>query len=916
MATAADPKITLDGKTFAFRQGQTVLEVARENGFHIPSLCYHRKTGQCASCRVCVVEVEKMRGLQASCALPASDGMVVKTNSPQITEARKIVVDLMLVNGQHNCMSCERNGSCELQDAAYDLGIETPSYIANDDIEPIDDSAEMVVLDRRKCIKCGRCIAACSNVVVNEVLQWGKRGSNARIICDDDLPMGKSSCVQCGECSQMCPVGAIIDKKSRRKGRTFATDKVDTTCPYCGVGCQITLHVDRQANRVVRITGREVVPNDGMLCVKGRYAYEFHASPKRLTQPLIKKDGKQVPVSWEEALDYTASKIKAIVDRHGPDVFSALGSGRITNENNYAISKFTRAVIKTNNVDHCARTCHAPTVAGLATAFGHGASTNSIEEISEADVLFVIGSNMTEAHPVVSYFVKRAAKNGATLIVSDPRKVDLARWSNLYVQHRVGTDVPYLNGLIHEIFKNGWQNEQFLRECTENPDDIRKWVQDYPVEKASQLCGVPADTMRQVARILGTAKNVSILYTLGITEHTCGTDNVKSIANLQMVLGHIGKRGGGVNPLRGQNNVQGACDMGALPNVYHAYQRVDDPAVAEKMARDWGVSGLSTKVGYMLPTMLHKAPQGGTKVLFCVGDNTVQTEPNMAKTIKEIEALEFFVVVDIFHNITTQYADVVFPDVCFNEDDGTYTNLERRVQRLRKAVNPPGQARPTWWIVQELGKRLGVDLHFTSAEAVWDDLRRTGPSLTGITYPRIDNIGIQWPCPTIDHPGTPILHLDGKFTRGKGLFCHTDYRPQAEPPDAEYPFVLSTGRRLWHYHTGTQTRNSVGMENLFPEELLEISPQDAARLEIKTGDQVRASSRRGSITLKAWVTDRSPAGVCWTSFHFFEACGNVLTIDAYDNVTQTPEYKACAIRVEKVADGQAPEALIARQARP
>ena len=908
--------MVINGKVCPITPGQTVLDVARENGIAIPSLCHHRKTGTAATCRVCMVEVDKMRGLQAACALPAANHMSVKTDTKKVLEARRCVVELMLVNGQHNCMSCERNGSCELQDVAYDLGIEAPGYLANDPVEPPDDSAEMIALDRRKCIKCGRCVAACGKVVVNEVLEFGKRGSQSRIVCDDGLPMGDSSCVQCGECSQLCPVGAILDKKSRGKGRTFGLEPVDTTCPYCGVGCQMTLHVNRKANRVVRVTGREVAPNDGMLCVKGRYGYEFHASPKRLTHPMIKKNGKHVRVSWDEALDYTAERIKAITDRHGPDVFSALGSGRITNENNYAVAKFTRAVVKTNNIDHCARTCHAPTVAGLATAFGSGAATNSISEILEADVLFVIGSNMTEAHPVVSYFVKRAAKNGATLIVNDPRKIDLARWSSLYVQHRVGTDVPYLNGLIHEIFRNGWQNEEFMRTCTENPGDIRRWVQDYPVEKASEICGVPVPTMREVARILGTAKNVSVLYTLGITEHICGTDNVKSIANLQMVLGHLGKRGGGVNPLRGQNNVQGACDMGALPNVHHNYQPVDDLRIAEKLAKDWGVAALPLKPGYKLPTMLHKALEGGTKVFFDVGDNTVQTEPNMAKTIKEIQALEFFVAVDIFPTITTECADVILPDVCFNEDDGTYSNLERRVQRLRKAVEPPGEARPTWWIMQQLGQRFGVDLRFTSAQGVWEDMRRTSTSMAGITYSRIERLGLQWPCPTLEHPGTPILHLGGKFTRGKGLFCHTDYRPQAEPPDADYPFILSTGRRLWHYHTGTQTRNSVGLEAIFPEELMEINPQDAARLGIKTGDRVEAASRRGRITLKAWVTDRSAVGVCWTSFHFHEACGNVLTIDAYDNVTETPEYKACAIKLTKVADGQAPEPCIPRQARP
>jgi len=914
-------RVTIDGREFAVQSEMTVLDVAREHGIYIPSLCYHPKTGQAARCRVCAVEVEGQRNLATACTLAVRDGLVVRTDTARVTAARRTVVNLLLSNGEHNCLSCEQNGMCELQEAAYRLGIETPAFLVEGPQVVPDDSSEMIVFDRRKCILCGRCVAGCNTTVVNRVLGMSNRGFETKVICDLDSPMGESGCVQCGECVQLCPVGALIDKKSIGQGRPWELAKVNTTCPYCGVGCQVTLHVDRDQNRVVRVTGREIAPNNGMLCVKGRYGYEFHASPERLTHPMIRKDGALVKVSWDEALDYTAARLQAIVGEHGPDVFSALGSGRITNENNYAISKFARAVIKTNNVDHCARVCHAPTVAGLAAAFGSGAATNSITEISRlTDVLFVIGSNMTEAHPVVSYYVKQAVDRGATLIVSDPRRNDIVRWAKLHVQHRVGTDVPYVNGLIHEILKNGWQNEEFMRNCTENPDELRQWVQDYPVEKASELCGVPVETMREVARILGTAKNVSIIYTLGITEHTCGTDNVKTLANLQMVLGHLGKPGGGVNPLRGQNNVQGACDMGALPNVHHNYQPVDDPKVAAKMEADWGVTGLPRKPGYKIPTMFRKALEGGTKAMFIIGDNSVQTEPNMGKTLKELKALEFLVVVDIFPNLTTEHADVVLPDTCYNEDDGTYTNLDRRVQRLRKAVEPPGEAKPSWWILQQLGQRLGVDLKFTSAEAVWEDMRRTGTSMAGITWERLENEGLQWPCPTVQHPGTPILHLSGKFTRGKGLFSHTDYRPPAESPDAEYPFVLSTGRRLWHYHSGTQTRHAVGLEGLFPDELLEINPEDAARLGIETYDTVKAISRRGEITLRAWVTDRSPKGVCWTSFHFHEAHCNVLTIDAYDDVTETPEYKACAIRVEKVSSRPASVALPrvdpSRQARP
>jgi formate dehydrogenase major subunit len=542
--------------------------------------------------------------------------------------------------------------------------------------------------------------------------------------------------------------------------------------------------------------------------------------------------------------------------------------------------------------------------------------TNSIQELADAEVIFAIGSNMTEAHPVISYYVKRAVKRGATLIVNDPRKSDLTRWATLHVQHKVGTDIPYLNGLMHEIFKQGWAREEFLKEHTENPAEIRKWVEAWPVERASEVCGVPVETMRRVARILGEAGSASVCYTLGITEHICGTDNVKTIANLQMVLGNLGKYAAGVNPLRGQNNVQGACDMGALPNVFHCYQPVTDEKVVAKLEAAWGVTGLSKQVGYKMPTMLRKARDGGTKILYCIADNTVQTEPNIGHTIKEIQALELFIVCDIFENLTTKYADVVFPDVAWGETDGTFTNTERRVQRCRKALEPPGEARPSWWVLQQLGQRLGVDLGFTSPEGIWEDMRKTATSLAGVTYERIAQVGLQWPCPTLEHPGTAFLHKDGKFSRGKGLFSHTEHVPQQEPPDAEYPLVLSTGRRLWHYHTATQTRNSVGLETLFPEELLELSPPDAQRLGIRSGDTVKAFSRRGQITLKAWVTDRSPPGVCWCAFHFAEACANQLTIDAFDPVTETAEYKACAIRVEKVADGQPFPARIDRQARP
>ncbi len=555
-------------------------------------------------------------------------------------------------------------------------------------------------------------------------------------------------------------------------------------------------------------------------------------------------------------------------------------------------------------------------MAGLAAAFGSGATTNSLAELENAKVIFVIGSNMSEAHPVISYFVKRAVKKGAILIVNDPRRIDLVNWATIHVCHRIGTDVAYINGIISELFRNGWAREEYLQNYTENPELIRELAKEYPAEKASAICGVSVSQIQEVARILGEAEAASVCYTLGITEHICGTDNVKALANLQMVLGNIGKVGAGLNPLRGQNNVQGACDMGALPDVYHNYQPVSRPEVAEKMARAWGVDRLSTTPGYKMPTMLRKARDGGTRILYCVGDNTVQSEPNMAHTIEELKALELFIVCDIFPNITTEYAHVIFPDTAWSEEDGTFTNTERRMQRVRKAVEPPGEARPHWWVMQELGMRLGKDLGFTSANAVWEDMRSSSTGFAGITWQRIEDIGLQWPCPTVKHPGTPILHARGRFVRGKGLFHRVDHIPPAEQPDQEYPFVLSTGRRLWHYHTRTQTGNCHGFDNIFPEELFELNPEDARALDVSSGDLLKVSSRRGSITIKAWVTERSPRGVCWCAFHFENACANMLTNNAFDPLTETAEYKVSAVKIEKIANGRPWTQMIQRQARP
>jgi formate dehydrogenase major subunit len=525
--------------------------------------------------------------------------------------------------------------------------------------------------------------------------------------------------------------------------------------------------------------------------------------------------------------------------------------------------------------------------------------TNSIGEIENCPVIFVIGSNTTEAHPVISYSMKRAVKKGSRLIIVDPRKIDLVRWATNHYQHKIGSDIALLNAVMNEIIENEWYDREFINSHTEGFEELKKVVREYPPERASDICGITANEIRQLAGILGTAQKVALFYTLGITEHITGTDNVKTCANLQMLLGNIGRESSGVNPLRGQNNVQGACDMGVLPDVFSGYQKVEDSKVREKFAKAWGMESLPDGEGTKIPAMFDGMLNNDIKALYLYGENVVMSEPNQAHTIEALKKLDLLIVQDIFFNETATFADVIFPSTCVAETEGTFTNTERRVQRVRKAVEPPGQARDDWWIIAELAKRMGCAMDYTSPEEIWEEIRRLTPSMSGITYKRIEHEGIQWPCPDVEHKGTLFLYKDGKFPRGKARFLPAQWRPPAETPDKEYPFALTTGRRLWHYHTCTQTRRSAGFEEVFPEELIEVSMDDARGLDILDGDYVWAVSRRGRIKVKAWVTERVPSGVCFISFHFHEACGNVLTNNVFDPVAGTAEYKACAIKLEK-----------------
>ena len=539
-------------------------------------------------------------------------------------------------------------------------------------------------------------------------------------------------------------------------------------------------------------------------------------------------------------------------------------------------------------------------MAGLASTLGAGAMTNSIGEIEDVPVIMVIGSNTTESHPVISYFMKRAVKKGNSLIVIDPRKIDLTRWATRHFQHKVGSDIALLNAVMHEIIRNGWQDQKFIDNHTEGFDKLKETVNEYTPEYASQICGLSPGEIRDLARILGTAEKVGLFYTLGITEHITGTDNVRTCANLQMLLGNIGKVSSGVNPLRGQNNVQGACDMGVLPDVYTGYQKAVIPDVRKKFQTAWGIERLPDAQGTKIPAMFDGIHHGDVKALYLIGENVVMSEPNQAHTIGALKSVEFLIVQDIFMNETAEYADVVLPAACYAETEGTFTNTERRIQRVRKAVNPPGMAKDDWWITSGIAKRMGYDMGYVTSEQIWEEIRALTPSMSGITYRRIENKGIQWPCTSDTHGGTCYLYCDNVFPCGKATFQPAHWKPPAECTDDEYPFVLTTGRRLWQYHTGTQTRKSAGFNELCPEELIEVNPVDAETQGLNNGDYVFAVSRRGRVLVKVWVTDRVQPGVCFMTFHFSEACANVITNNAFDPFTGTAEYKACAMRLEKV----------------
>ncbi|MGQ9732753.1 MAG: formate dehydrogenase subunit alpha [Candidatus Zipacnadales bacterium] len=892
-------QITINDRLYQAQAGETVLQVALRNGIRIPHLCYDERLAPTGQCRLCLVEIEGVRGYPPSCCTVVAEGMVVRTHTSEIESIRRTIIQLLLSDHPNHCLRCESNGECALQDLAYEYGLDFPNRHWTPKFAPDPTDNPFIIRDYNKCILCERCVRICAEVQGANALSLAGRGFEARVATFGDGTLMDSPCVLCGHCVDTCPTGALIDKKRLGQGRAKDFTRVKTTCAHCGVGCGMYLLV--RDGQIVAVEADDDSPvNAGSLCVKGRYAYDFVHHPDRLTTPLVRGNGKLQEATWEEALNYVASRMKEILTESGPEAFCGWCSSCCTNEANYLFMKFMRAVIGTNTVDNCARNCHAPTVAGLATTLGAGAMTNSIAELQDATCIFAIGTNMTETHPVLSLRVRKAVQQGAKLIVADPRRIELVELATTYLPLRVGTDIALLNGMMHVIIREGLYHQQFATERVEGFEELRAAVAAYTPEYVAEITGVPAEDIVQAARDYATAERAAICYTMGITQHACGTDNVQSVANLALLCGNVGRRNTGVNPLRGQSNVQGACDMGGLPNVLTGYQKVDDPEVQAKFSEAW-CCNLPSAIGLKHTEAIMKMGEGQIRCLYLMGEQPLLTDVDANHARKCLEKLDLLVMQDNFPGETMELAHVVLPATSWGETDGTFTNTERRVQRVRAAVPPPGEAKQDTWIICELARRMGKDIGSGDPEETWDEIARLTPTMAGISYARLEAGGLQWPCRTADDPGTEFLHVD-LWTERKARFVPAHHIPPAEQPDEEYPLILTTGRRLYHYHTGQRTHHSQGLDEVAPEELVEINPLDGEELGLEDGDMVRIISRRGEVVSRAALTDRSPHGTIFMSFHYRETPTNVLTNPALDPKAGIPEFKACAVRVERIEE--------------
>jgi formate dehydrogenase alpha subunit len=906
--------VTIDGRRVEVAANASILEAAASAGVAIPVLCHHPALPPDGSCRMCLVEVTGHPGLHPACVVPVAAGLEIETDTAEVQAARRHVLQLLLERyrpgaGRHDN---------ELLSLAARHGLSVRGVPRPPDI-PVDESNPFIRVDRDACIHCWRCVRACD--LLNGVTAIGVfgRGEEAHIGFGLDGPMQESVCEFCGMCEAVCPTDALTLKAlAPEPAPGSVAPAVSTLCSYCGVGCRLNIHV--AGARIVSTSPDWAGPaNHGLLCVKGRFGWPYVHHRERLTRPLVRRalvDGTGadlVETDWDTALDLVASTLVRIRAESGSDALGFLASAKCSNEENYLVQKLARQGLGTNNVDHCARLCHAPTVAALNQALGSGAMTNSMDDIvDEARSVFIIGSNTTEQHPVFGMRLRRAAKErGLPIIVADPRRIPITDVAVLHLRLRPGTDIALLNALAHVLIENDWIDRTFIASRTEGFEALAERVRDDTPERAAAITGVPATEIRQAAQLLWEHRPGALLFAMGITQHTCGTANALACANLQLLLGNLGRPGAGVSPLRGQNNVQGACDMGALPDELPGYQPITDAEARQRFETAWGTP-LPAEPGLTVTEMLDAALAGRVRGLYVLGENAAMTDPDLTHVHRCLAACGFLVVQEIFLSETARFAHVVLPAAASAEKTGTFTNTERRVQLSPPAVPPPGDARPDWWIIAEIGRRVWrataaqatvtryAGWEYAQPAQVMDEVAALTPIYGGIRHARLEGRGVQWPCPTLGHPGTPILHVD-RSSRGLARFVPVTHQPPAEPPDAEYPLILTTGRLLEHYHSGTMTRRVAALDWLVSEGSVEIHPADARRFAVQEGGMVRLRSRRGTITTRARVTEGIAPGSVFMPFHFAEAAANMLTHAALDPVAKIPEYKVCAVAIEPAA---------------
>ena len=888
-------------------EGATILQAARKVGIFIPTFCHddnerlpERREDGCeedTKCWMCSCQVEGQDYLVPACSTKAENGMVVWTETKAVRDARIAILRDKLSIHPMDCLNCRKLGSCKLQKYCQMYGVDGPSYTAPFVHREKDLSNRFYLQDMDKCIRCGKCVRTCRDLVGINALKMVRKDDLIYIVPNGGETIADTDCVSCGNCVSACPVGALMPK-SQNDFRVWETRVVRTTCGYCGVGCQIDFSV--QNGKVVDAKPANGPSNGGLLCVKGKFAYDYVNHPDRLTTPLIRKNGVLEPASWEEALDLICGKIQQVKAEYGPDAVAGFSSARATNEDNYIFQKFMRAAVGTNNVDHCARLCHSSTVSGLANTLGSGAMTNRIQEVLDADVIFITGSNTTDTHPVMGMYVRQAKLAGKKLIVADPKRIALADIADIYLQINPGTSVALSNGMLHVIFAEGLEDKEYIAKHTEGIEALKESVKSYTPERVAEICGLDKQLIIDAARMYASTHKSYIAYAMGITQHLNGSDNVKSLSNLALVTGNLGGVGNGVNPLRGQNNVQGACDMGALPTDYPGYQKVFNPAVQEKFEKAWGVK-LSSQKGYTVTETIPAILEDKVKFLYIMGENPMVSDPDGSHVAHALEKA-FVVVQDLFVTETAALADVVLPSTAFLEKDGTFTNTERRVQLLRQAVPVKGQCKQDWQILCEVMTRLGYPAHYDSVEEIFNEMCVVTPSYHGMTYDKIRGTGCQWPCPTADHPGTPILHVNGPArNNGVGLLVPMEWIPSPETQNPEYPITLMSCRMLYHYHTRTQTKRTRAVYYTAPRNFIELNADDCAEKKLTDGDWVQVTSPRGSVFCEVHVTDKLEPGVAWMPFHFGDGANILSDAKNLDPIAKIPGFKQIGIKVEKAS---------------